>query len=95
VARISVPGDQLSEAIDLLTQIRDRIGHTASLGSVGTDDDVGDGKLCHAVNDFDHAWKGGQERVQENTDTFRKAVEGILQNFQNTDDQVGQQLDNR
>jgi hypothetical protein len=91
MATISIPGDELAEAVNMLKDIRDRIDRTASLSSVGSDQDVGDSGLIDAVNDFDAAWKGGQERVQENADTFRKAVEGILRNFQDTDDQtVGQ-----
>jgi hypothetical protein len=93
MARIRIPGDELSHTLDLLQRIRDRIDRSASLESVGTEDDVGDSNLSDAVTGFDSAWKGGQERVQENVDTYRKAVEGILENFEKTDTDLGAQLD--
>jgi hypothetical protein len=93
MARIVIPGDALAEVIGMLKDIRDRIDRTASLSSVGSDQDVGDSGLIDAVNGFDAAWKSGQERVQENADTFRKTVEEILNSFQDTDDQSVGHLD--
>ncbi|MEV4880120.1 hypothetical protein [Streptomyces cyaneofuscatus] len=92
MTRIKIPGDELAEAIDMLRAIQDRIGRTATLESVGTGDDVGDGSLRDAVYGFDNAWRAGQERVRENADAFRETVEGILHNFGDTDDQLGRQL---
>jgi hypothetical protein len=92
MARIRIPGDELSHTLDLLQRIRDRIERSASLESVGTEDDVG-ANLSDAVTGFDNAWKGGQERVQENVDTYRKAVEGILTNFEKTDTDLGANLE--
>jgi hypothetical protein len=92
VAVIRIPTEELSEVIRNLDEIRDRISNTASLSKVGSDDDVGDGRLTEAVGGFDGAWKGGQERVQENVDTFKQAAQGIIDNFTSTDDQLGQEL---
>ncbi|MFI1393701.1 hypothetical protein [Streptomyces sp. NPDC020681] len=93
MARIRIPGDELAELIDTLTRIRDRIERTASLESVGTEDDVGDSRLRDSVGGFDGAWRAGQERVRENADTFRESVDGVLRNFADTDDKLAQQLE--
>lgn len=93
MAKIRIPGEELSHTIDLLQAIRDRIDRSASLESIGTEADVGDSQLRDAVTGFDSAWKGGQERVQENVDTFQQTVEGILKNFEDTDADLGAKLD--
>lgn len=88
MARIRVPGDELTEIIDALSRIRDRLDRIANLDSVGTEDDVGDDRLVRGVRDFDGAWRKGHRRVQENTDTFRKMVDGILENFRKADEET-------
>jgi hypothetical protein len=93
MSRIRIPGDELAEVIELLRRIRERLERTASLESVGTEDDVGDGRLRGAVQHFDGRWRAGQERVRENTDTFIEIVDSILANFADTDAQISQQID--
>ncbi|MFJ3233690.1 hypothetical protein [Streptomyces sp. NPDC086787] len=85
--------EELGEVIRMLDEIRSAISRTASLGSVGSDEDVGDETLSHAINSFDGAWKSGQERVQENVDTFKEASQGIIDNFRGTDDKLNEELD--
>jgi hypothetical protein len=93
MGRIRIPVEELAEVIEKLRAIRERIERTASLQSVGSEDDVGDSGLTHAVTGFDGAWKGGHERVQENVDTFRDTVDGIIKNFEDTDAQLVQELE--
>ncbi|MGP4112115.1 hypothetical protein ACTWP5_14515 [Streptomyces sp. 4N509B] len=92
MSTIRIPTEELSEAIANLDEISERISETASLGKVGSEDDIGDGRLIDAVNSFDSAWKKGHERVRENVDTFKQAAQGIIDNFTSTDDQLGQEL---
>lgn len=93
MASISIPMDELRDTLSMLQDIKDRISGTASLSKVGSERDVGDPSLIDAVQSFDSAWTGGHERVQENVDTFAKAAQGIIDSFQNTDDEIGQQLE--
>ncbi|GLY00675.1 MULTISPECIES: hypothetical protein [Actinoplanes] len=93
MARIRIPGDELTEIITVLTRIRDRLDRVANLDSVGTEDDVGDRNLIDGVRDFDGAWRSGHRRVQENTDTFREMVDGILENFRKADEETTAALD--
>lgn len=93
MASISIPLDDLRDTLDMLQDIRDRISGTAGLAKVGTDSDVGDPSLIDAVQSFDGAWSGGHERVQENVDTFAKAAQGIIDSFTETDDEIGQKLE--
>ncbi len=88
MARIRIPGDELTEIIDALTRIRDGLDRVANLDSVGTEDDVGDRRLVDGVRTFDGAWRTGHRRVQEKTDTFRKMVDGILDNFRKADEET-------
>ncbi|WP_250007573.1 hypothetical protein [Actinoplanes sp. M2I2] len=88
MARIRIPGDELTEVITVLARIRDRLERVANLESVGTEDDVGDRALVGGVRSFDGAWRDGHERVRENTDTFREMVEGILENFRKADEET-------
>jgi hypothetical protein len=90
--QIRIPEQELEEVIKMLEEIRTAISKTASLSSVGSEDDVGDETLSSAIGSFDSAWRGGHERVQENVDTFRDAAQGIVDNFRKTDEQLGQEL---
>lgn len=85
---IEIPLDELKEVIKDLADIRDRIENKTGLQRVGTEQDVGDPTLIKAVNDFDEAWKGGHERVQENVEEFRKANQGVIDNFEKTDSET-------
>ncbi len=85
MSTIHIPTDELSDVILNLDEIRNRISDTANLGSVGSDEDVGDGRLAEAIVGFDDAWKAGHERVQDNVDTFKDAAQGIIDSFESTD----------
>ena len=93
MSRIRIPVDELTDAMDALQDIRQRIDKTAKLSNVGSEDDVGDSGLISAVNGFDGAWSAGHERVQENVDTFKEAAQGIVDNFTGTDEEAGKALD--
>jgi hypothetical protein len=93
MAKIRIPGDELSEIMEMLVRIRERLDRVANLDSVGTEDDVGDGRLVRGVRTFDGAWRTGHERVQENTDKFREMVDGILTSFRETDEETLTALD--
>jgi len=93
MARIVIPGDELAEAIELLKRIRESLERAASLEAVGTESDVGDRGLAGAVQGFDEAWRKGQERVRDNTDTFRDMVDGILKRFADTDLQTVENIE--
>lgn len=88
-----IPVEELSHTLDLLQEIRERIDNTAGLDHVGSEEDVGDPKLASAIAAFDSAWRGGQERVQENVDTFRDATEGIIEAFESTDNEAAAALE--
>ncbi|MEV7236292.1 hypothetical protein AB0N06_20540 [Streptomyces sp. NPDC051020] len=83
---INVPIDQLKETLAGLADIRARIEDKTGLQRVGGESDVGDAKLISAVNSFDGAWAKGHDRVQENVDSFKKATDGAVENFQKADD---------
>jgi hypothetical protein len=93
MSRIHIPVDELTDTMDALQEIRERIDKTSKLENVGSEDDVGDSGLISAVSAFDSAWAGGQERVQENVDTFKEAAQGIVDNFTGTDDEAAKALD--
>ncbi|MFI5664199.1 hypothetical protein [Streptomyces sp. NPDC051684] len=93
MSRIHIPVDDLADTMDALRDIRERIGKTAKLGNVGSDEDVGDSGLTGAVNGFDTAWTAGHERVQDNVDTFKEAAQGIVDNFTDTDNDATKALD--
>ncbi|MDI3405753.1 hypothetical protein [Streptomyces cavernicola] len=93
MSRIHIPVGELTDTMDALKDIRERIDRTAKLGNVGSEDDVGDSGLASAVNGFDSAWSAGHERVQENVDTFKEAAQGIVDNFTGTDEEAGKALD--
>ncbi|MFC0844059.1 MULTISPECIES: hypothetical protein [Streptomyces] len=90
---IEIPIDELKNVIKLLADIQDRIEQKTGLERVGGEADVGDAKLIEAVHDFDGAWKGGHERVQENVDTFKKANQGVIDNFEKADHDTADALD--
>ncbi|MFH8371119.1 hypothetical protein [Streptomyces sp. NPDC018031] len=90
--RIHIPIDELTDTVDALKDIRERIQKTAKLGNVGSEEDVGDSGLISAVHGFDDAWSAGHERVKENVDTFQETVKGIVDNFTNTDNEAAKAL---
>ncbi|MGW0999490.1 hypothetical protein [Streptomyces sp. NPDC002520] len=90
---IEIPIDDLRDTLTMLEDIRQRIEEKTGLERVGSENDVGDRKLIKAIHDFDGAWKGGQERVQENVDAFKDATTGIIDNFTRTDDETTQNLE--
>ncbi|MEV7524605.1 hypothetical protein [Streptomyces sp. NPDC091371] len=90
---ISIPLDDLQDTLDMLEDIKNRIANTAGLSKVGSESDIGDSSLIGAVNSFDGAWHGGHERVQDNVKTFQEAAQGIIDNFKQTDDELGQALE--
>ncbi|NLU66428.1 hypothetical protein [Streptomyces sp. HNM0574] len=93
MSRIRIPVDELTDTIDALKEIRDRIDNTARLYKVGTEDDVGDSGLVSGVDNFDKAWVAGHEKVQENVDTFKETSQGIIDSFTETDNEAGKALD--
>lgn len=93
MSRIRIPVDELTDTIDALKEIRERIDKTARLYKVGTEEDVGDSGLITGVDDFDKAWVAGHERVQENVDTFSETAQGIIDNFTETDNESAKELD--
>ncbi|MDQ8703442.1 hypothetical protein RCO28_13230 [Streptomyces sp. LHD-70] len=93
MSRIHIPVDELTDTMDALKDIRERIEKTAKLGNVGSDEDVGDSGLISAVNGFDGAWSAGHERVKENVDTFKETAQGIVDNFTDTDNKAAKALD--
>ncbi|MFK0044030.1 hypothetical protein ACIQU4_07965 [Streptomyces sp. NPDC090741] len=92
MAEISIPIEDLKNTLAMLADIRSRIENRTGLEKVGTGSDVGDSTLVDAIQSFDSAWQGGHERVQENVDTFRDAAQGIVDNFQGTDEELGNAL---
>ncbi|MFG2226631.1 hypothetical protein [Streptomyces sp. NPDC048644] len=92
MSRIHIPVEELVKTIDVLKEIRGRIDETAKSDKVGSADDVGDSGLIAGVNNFDEAWSAGQERVQDNVDTFNKATQGIVDNFTDTDNESAKAL---
>lgn len=93
MSRIRIPVDELTDTMDALKDIRERIDKTARLYKVGTEDDVGDSGLVSGVDGFDSAWVAGHERVQDNVDTFKETSQGIIDNFRDTDDKAAKALD--
>ncbi len=93
MTRIHIPVGELTDTMDALKDIRERIDKTAKLDNVGSEDDVGDPGLISAVNGFDSAWSAGHEKVKENVDTFKETSQGIVDNFTHTDIEAGKALD--
>jgi hypothetical protein len=93
MTRIRIPVDELTDTMDGLKDIRERIDKTARLYQVGTPEDVGDTDLATGVDNFDKAWVAGHERVQENVDTFKEASQGIVDNFTDTDNEAAKAMD--
>lgn len=90
---IEIPVDELKNVIKLLADIQNRIEQKTGLERVGTEKDVGDPKLIKAVNDFDGAWKAGHERVEDNVKEFKKANQGVIDNFEKADRDTADALD--
>lgn len=82
---IDIPIQDLKDTLTQLAEIRDRIEEKTALERVGAESDVGDRKLIESVNDFDSAWDKGHDRVQENVDTFKEGTQGVIDNFESTD----------
>ncbi|CAM5689408.1 hypothetical protein [Streptomyces purpurascens] len=93
MSRIRVPVDDLTDTMEALKDIRERIDNTARLYQVGSPEDVGDSDLATGVDNFDKAWVAGHERVQDNVDTFKETTQGIVDNFTQADQDTSKGLD--
>lgn len=92
---IEIPVEDLKDTLTQLAEIRDRIEEKTSLERVGGEEDVGDSGLIDAVNSFDEAWNKGHDRVQENVDTFKEATQGIIDNFESTDNETVSKIEEK
>lgn len=93
MSRIHIPVDELTDTMDALQEIRERIDQTARLYQVGSPEDVGDSDLASGVDNFDKAWVAGHERVQDNVDTFKDTSQGIIDNFTESDEETTKDID--
>ncbi|AXI77404.1 hypothetical protein [Peterkaempfera bronchialis] len=90
MADIRIPGDELEQVSQALGFVLDHI----DTGNSGVDLDRALGyPLIHQGNHFESRWSDGRFQLNKQCTTIKKAVDDILTQFKDTDDQAAAHLD--
>lgn len=83
---LAIPYEALRDFADVLESIRSRMnatGHTFD----GYEDDMGDGGVNDALNDFVDNWRDGRTEIDGQLTTMKDIALSIVEAFEDTDRQ--------
>ncbi|KUN26555.1 hypothetical protein AQJ23_15460 [Streptomyces antibioticus] len=91
---LSLPLSELEDYGRRLRSIKTRLNHTKKLFEQYKDD-IGDGSVNDALDDFESNWEDGREDITQQLDALSKMSDAVVREFKKLDDELAKQVNDK
>ncbi|MES5824424.1 hypothetical protein [Streptomyces sp. RG80] len=91
---LSLPLSELEGFGRRLRSVKDRLNHTKKLFEQYKDD-IGDGSVNGALDDFESNWEDGREDITQQLDALAKMSDAVVREFKKLDDELAKQVNEK
>ncbi|MFJ8790988.1 hypothetical protein [Streptomyces sp. NPDC102462] len=88
---LSLPLTELEDYGRRLRSIKTRLNHTKKLFE-SYRDDIGDGKVNDALDDFESNWEDGREDITQQLDALADMSDTVVREFKKLDDELAKKV---
>ncbi|MFI5688974.1 hypothetical protein [Streptomyces sp. NPDC051636] len=88
---LSLPLTELEDYGRRLRSIKTRLNHTKKLFE-SYKDDIGDGKVNDALDDFESNWEDGREDITQQLDALADMSDTVVREFKKLDDDLAKKV---
>ncbi|MDN3024796.1 hypothetical protein [Streptomyces sp. S.PB5] len=91
---LSLPLSELEDYGRRLRSIKTRLNHTKKLFDQYKDD-IGDGSVNDALDDFESNWEDGREDITQQLDALASMSDAVVREFKKLDDELAKQINEK
>ncbi|WP_105975593.1 hypothetical protein [Streptomyces geranii] len=91
---LTLPLSELEDYGSRLRSIKTRLNHTKKLFE-SYRDDIGDGTVNDALEDFESNWEDGREDITQQLDALASMSDAIVREFKKLDDELAKQVNEK
>ncbi|MFJ3665760.1 hypothetical protein ACIPSE_04830 [Streptomyces sp. NPDC090106] len=91
---LSLPLTELETYGQRLRSIKAQLNHTKKLFEQYRDD-IGDGSVNDALDDFESNWEDGREDITQQLDALSKMSDAVVREFKKLDDELAKQVNDK
>ncbi|WP_282703313.1 hypothetical protein [Streptomyces sp. CC219B] len=88
---LSLPLTELEDFGRRLRSIKERMNHTKKMFQ-SYEDDIGDGTVNNALDDFESNWEDGREDISQQLDALASMSDAVVREFKKLDDELAKQV---
>ncbi len=88
---LALPLTELESYGRLLRSIKTRLNHTKKLFA-SYKDDIGDGSVNDALDDFESNWEDGREDITQQLDALASMSDAVVREFKKLDDELAKKV---
>ncbi|MEU9735732.1 hypothetical protein [Streptomyces sp. NPDC048002] len=88
---LSLPLTELEDFGRRLRSIKTRMNHTKKMFQK-YEDDIGDGTVNKALEDFESNWEDGREDIGQQLDALSDMSDAVVREFKKLDDELAKQV---
>ncbi|MBW8735725.1 MAG: hypothetical protein JF621_00835 [Streptomyces turgidiscabies] len=91
---LTLPLSELEDYGRRLRSIKTRLNHTKKLFE-SYKDDIGDGSVNDALEDFESNWEDGREDITQQLDALADMSDAVVREFKKLDDELAKQVNEK
>ena len=91
---LTLPLSELEDYGSRLRSIKTRLNHTKKLFE-SYKDDIGDGSVNDALEDFESNWEDGREDITQQLDALADMSDAVVREFKKLDDELAKQVNEK